>query len=98
MSGCAAEQLAYAANDAAVLLAIFDALVAVAPPASFPVVRGLSFPDDRAHQESDTTVAAPPHAPHAQAASSEAGGALLAPAHATQCNMCTLSMVAICGV
>lgn len=33
------EQMLYAANDAAVLLALFDALAAVAPPERFRVVR-----------------------------------------------------------
>jgi 3'-5' exonuclease len=34
-------QIVYAANDAAVLLALFDAFVAAAPPADFPTVRAI---------------------------------------------------------
>lgn len=47
------EQLAYAANDAAVLLELFDAFVTAAPPAAFPIVRSLNRPTTAQKQVSN---------------------------------------------
>lgn len=47
----APEQLLYAANDAAVLLAIFDSFVETAPPERFCVVRKKDSTDLPAHND-----------------------------------------------
>lgn len=53
------EQLAYAANDAAVLLALLDAFAVAAAPAEFPIVRSLSHSADAQENPSEEADSAP---------------------------------------